>query len=275
MNSGIYIIKNKINEKVYVGSSINLKNRKRSHFIQLKNNKHINQHLQNAWNKYGVDGFSFEIVEFCEREFLREREIYNIEKFNSIINGYNIMEVDENHFIHSKSTKLKIGSKSKIKKLSKETKEKIRKSVKASWENNLERKEKLIKRNKSRIGLFKQTEEVKRKISKKKKGISIWSEEQKKEMSKERKLNPVKLSEKGKERIKKSNKERVITKETKEKMRLSKLGKPSVRKGSKCSEETKEKMKKSYKNYIENNREEFLKRYETRRNNKKLKSSSV
>ena len=59
--SGIYSITNKINGKIYYGSSNNLNNRKRQHFGSLKRNKHGNPHLQASWNKYGYDSFEFKI----------------------------------------------------------------------------------------------------------------------------------------------------------------------------------------------------------------------
>ena len=59
--SGIYSITNKINGKVYYGSSSSIKDRWYYHKGQLRNNKHKNTHLQNAWNKYGADSFIFKI----------------------------------------------------------------------------------------------------------------------------------------------------------------------------------------------------------------------
>lgn len=63
MNTGIYKIVNKINGKHYVGSSINIDKRWSGHRYLLINNKHENQHLQNAWNKYGEDTFEFIKIE--------------------------------------------------------------------------------------------------------------------------------------------------------------------------------------------------------------------
>ena len=51
-NCGIYCIKNNINDKLYIGQSINLKRRKRKHFSELNTNHHVNTHLQRAYNKY-------------------------------------------------------------------------------------------------------------------------------------------------------------------------------------------------------------------------------
>lgn len=59
---GIYTITNIINDKYYVGSSLNVKNRLKVHKQQLIKNIHPNNHLQGAWNKYGEDNFKFEIV---------------------------------------------------------------------------------------------------------------------------------------------------------------------------------------------------------------------
>ncbi len=59
----IYKIRNVVNGKFYVGSTINQKDRFRNHRKLLRKNKHHCAHLQAAWNKYGEDCFKFEIVE--------------------------------------------------------------------------------------------------------------------------------------------------------------------------------------------------------------------
>jgi group I intron endonuclease len=75
MNCGLYKIKNKVNSKFYIGSSNNIKRRwKEGHLNKLKKNKHDNQHLQNAWNKYGEDNFSLEIYKSCEPNSLIKEE---------------------------------------------------------------------------------------------------------------------------------------------------------------------------------------------------------
>jgi len=63
---GIYQILNLVNGKIYVGSSNNINNRKRSHLHCLRNNRHRNQHLQYAWNKYGEHNFEFEILQIVK-----------------------------------------------------------------------------------------------------------------------------------------------------------------------------------------------------------------
>lgn len=73
-NSGIYIIINLRDKKKYLGSTINLKTRKRNHFAYLKKGKHENKYLQRAFNKYGSDCFEFQIIELCEKEECRSLE---------------------------------------------------------------------------------------------------------------------------------------------------------------------------------------------------------
>lgn len=60
--SGIYCIRNLVNNKRYIGSSVNLKNRRREHFKDLRLNKHHCVALQRAFNKYGMGNFIFEII---------------------------------------------------------------------------------------------------------------------------------------------------------------------------------------------------------------------
>lgn len=86
------MIKNNENNKSYIGQSIDIKNRWMRHKSELNNNNHINNHLQFAWNKYGEDCFSFIILEECPIESLDEREIFYINKYDSMDNGYNLCE---------------------------------------------------------------------------------------------------------------------------------------------------------------------------------------
>lgn len=43
---GIYYIKNKINDMLYVGQSVDIDRRKRDHLYHLRNNSHVNTYLQ-------------------------------------------------------------------------------------------------------------------------------------------------------------------------------------------------------------------------------------
>lgn len=79
--SGIYIISNLIDDRVYVGSAVSLAHRKGTHFFQLKNNKHCNSHLQNFVNKYGLDKLRFNVIELCDISDLIKREQFWFSKF--------------------------------------------------------------------------------------------------------------------------------------------------------------------------------------------------
>jgi|688.fasta_scaffold269909_2 group I intron endonuclease len=97
MNCGIYRIYNNENNKSYIGSSINLKNREYKHFWLLSKKIHDNIHLQKSFTKYGKDSFVFEILELCEESLLFERENYYIKIYDSCNQtfGYNKAEVNE------------------------------------------------------------------------------------------------------------------------------------------------------------------------------------
>ena len=73
-NSGVYEITNTINGKRYVGSSVDLNIRKQTHWSRLREGKHFNRYLQNAWNKYGERAFQFNVLLYCDQELLLEFE---------------------------------------------------------------------------------------------------------------------------------------------------------------------------------------------------------
>ena len=93
----IYQIRNKENNKRYIGSSNDFNKRKLSHIKCLLKNKHWNFHLQRSFNLAGINNFEFEIVEDCglvDKKKLHERENFFIAFFDSknIEKGYNIAD---------------------------------------------------------------------------------------------------------------------------------------------------------------------------------------
>lgn len=90
--TGIYCIENIINNKKYIGQSVNIKNRKRKHLDELNKNKHCNEFLQNDWIQYGNNSFKFEILEECDADDLDKLERYYINKYNTTDSrfGYNL-----------------------------------------------------------------------------------------------------------------------------------------------------------------------------------------
>ena len=82
----IYCIRNKINDKKYIGQTAlkrGYKYRWYSHKEQLINNKHYNKNLQEDFNKYGMDNFEFIILDeftFTNKELLK-KVLLDMEKF--------------------------------------------------------------------------------------------------------------------------------------------------------------------------------------------------
>ena len=54
---GIYMIRNKINDKIYIGQSIHVNARLEDHKNKLNKHEHVNRHLQFAWDKYSESNF--------------------------------------------------------------------------------------------------------------------------------------------------------------------------------------------------------------------------
>jgi len=92
--SGIYYIRNKINNKLYVGQSQNIYNEWICcHRTRLRNNKHFNKYLQRSWNKYGEDNFEHGIITIENNiDILGDLEIYWIKELHSHKTewGYNL-----------------------------------------------------------------------------------------------------------------------------------------------------------------------------------------
>lgn len=65
-NAGIFQVKNIVNGKVLLGSSLNLDGPLNAHRFMLEIGTHRNKVLQQEWNEYGSDKFVFEILEVVE-----------------------------------------------------------------------------------------------------------------------------------------------------------------------------------------------------------------
>lgn len=124
---GIYIIKNKLNGNSYIGKSNNIKRRFTEH---RSINHETNKSLKLAYKKYGLDNFSFEILEECKLEELNDKERYYIDKLKP---KYNRTDGGDGAPGHS---------------LSEQTKALLREKGKEVWENlSLEQKNNVIANN--------------------------------------------------------------------------------------------------------------------------------
>jgi group I intron endonuclease len=210
--AGIYKLTCVENGKMYIGKSVNICARLNAHKNSI--NRNNNYHFQNAIKKYGWENFIIEILEIFENfdkindnTKLLEREAYYIEKFNSNDNstGYNICTFSNDCTGIPK------------KKMSEETKEKLRK-LHIGRKVSDEAKLKMSQSKKGKTG-FKHSEETKEKIRRSKLGKRKTPEH----------IEKIRIAMTGKKQ----------SESVKLKSSLSRKGKP----GKPCSEETKEKLR--------------------------------
>ena len=136
---GVYMIKNKVNGKFYIGSSVDIAYRWARHKRQLRNGNHHSIHLQRAWDKYGEENFEFTVIEECSEDITFKREQYYLDLYKPYNNdvGYNISqsavgtrifgEMNPNYGRHmSEESKQKLRELRLGTKQTEETKQKIR-----------------------------------------------------------------------------------------------------------------------------------------------------
>ena len=108
--AGVYQIKNRVSEIVYIGSAIDFYRRWRRHHNELTRGVHSNQHLQRAWKKYGPDSFTWTVLEEtnCTREMLLSREQYWMDRMRREgVVLYNTCITAGSHFGVKRSEKTK------------------------------------------------------------------------------------------------------------------------------------------------------------------------
>lgn len=76
--TGVYKITNLITGDLYVGSSVNLSRREKQHFSK-KRFGHT-QRFDEDIERYGVENFSFSVLERCDKKNLKEREQHYLQK---------------------------------------------------------------------------------------------------------------------------------------------------------------------------------------------------
>jgi group I intron endonuclease len=145
--SGIYCIRNKVNNKVYIGKAKCIYKRIRQHINNLnkKSRDNENDHLINAWHKYGRENFEYFVVEYVPFDLLKTQELYWQISYSCTDRnkGYNIRLDSETNCIVSKETRNKC-SEAQIKRF-KDPKERLKVSH-TYWKDNPEATKEMAKR---------------------------------------------------------------------------------------------------------------------------------
>ncbi len=91
MPSGVYVITNTRDSKRYVGVSADIESRWGGHRSDLRRGKHHSTLMQQAWNEFGEDAFTFEVLEVCGTTDFSSKEPSYIRQYrtNEPEYGYN------------------------------------------------------------------------------------------------------------------------------------------------------------------------------------------
>ena len=117
----VYMIKNTVNGKVYIGSSVNGYRRYNSHISHLRNGVHSSIRLQRSFNKYGAEAFVFIVLKYTDKNQHRKEEARVLKMLDATNpeNGYNNSDLTERGVIkHTESSleKMRIAQKISAKK---------------------------------------------------------------------------------------------------------------------------------------------------------------
>lgn len=89
---GIYKITNQCNGKIYIGQSKDIEERWKEHKRKMWVRNTL---LYQAMREFGIDNFTFEVIEECEIINLNDKEKYYISKYNTMNpNGYNMSTIE-------------------------------------------------------------------------------------------------------------------------------------------------------------------------------------
>jgi group I intron endonuclease len=130
----VYCIKNRINDKIYVGvTSKTLKQRFYWHIRDCKVGKP--KKLYDAMRELGIDNFYAELLSETDAASVKQMEEYYINLFDSYENGYNGSKLSGGVYEHSEETKKKMSGKAKGRVIPEEIRKKISQSSKTTWSN--------------------------------------------------------------------------------------------------------------------------------------------
>lgn len=86
---GIYLLKNKATDTIYVGATTDIRKRVLAHLNDLLNDRHGNSSMQEEFNKYGDTTFSFKIVLRCEKDVLHTYEQIILDRYRRYYKVFN------------------------------------------------------------------------------------------------------------------------------------------------------------------------------------------
>ena len=165
--SGIYVIRNTKNGKVYIGKTKDLRGRWRGHQNKLKHGCHPNIYMQRVWDKHGEGIFEFKVLEYLSVEELNEREIHHIAIYKKRGLCYNLTDGGEGTagIVFSAEHRKKIGEANRKRIVTPDTRRKMSESSR-DFKHTSESRRKIGEANRRRIV----TPETREKISNARKG---------------------------------------------------------------------------------------------------------
>jgi group I intron endonuclease len=144
---GIYLLRNNVNGKVYVGQSVDIC--KRWYFHRLSANRGDKSPLYSAMRKYGINEFSVQVLEECEVTKLDEREAYWMDFYEARERGYNLMPAGQNGRVMDDAMRKWLSENSKKWKPTEEILEKMR-AASTGKKHSEETKKKMSESSKNR-----------------------------------------------------------------------------------------------------------------------------
>lgn len=136
--SGIYKIRNKVNDKMYIGKTKCFYKRHCQYVSDVRNKTkdRINEYLMNSFLKYGFENFEFTVVEFCDVGDCAERELFWILHYNTLSReiGYNFRLDSSTGMIAHPDTSAKMSANLKLQ-WQQGMRDGHSEKLKASWEN--------------------------------------------------------------------------------------------------------------------------------------------
>lgn len=109
--SGVYRLVCAKTGYTYHGSSLDLVKRERYYWSRLERGGCHNKALQYAFDAFGRDNLRFEVVEECDADVLRERELHYIRTFDG--KSFNILRDSRNVGPVSEETRRKLSERAK------------------------------------------------------------------------------------------------------------------------------------------------------------------